>query len=1061
MRKSLLLVLTAACLPAFAQSQGSLAERMANVEESIQLTQRKLKMPNDIAFLPDLHFMLAELLVEKSRLQLAIKREKNPKVPMDELDLTAERRPKLEAIEIYRQIADRFPKYPRLDKVLFFMAHELLELNRGDEALALYKKITDAFPDSQYWEEAQLGIGAHYFEKKDFAFAVDQYKKVVARPNGKGAGTAWYKIGWCHINQNKWLEAMNAFESSLQSFAKVKDQLKPLELKTSDMREEALVSSIWPYSELSPEQMRKNPRYLDPIGFYRGMSPDKFIYARAMARLGRRLAVKKRIAESAAAYYEAFRVTEQPSDKLDFLESYYLAFKESKQTYFPPGLSAMASETLMRMQILERTVPPKKQRVPAFEPVLRDVATSLHSSAESTKRKEDFAAAARAYEDYLYVYTQSKFSDDMKLNLASSRFHGDMKIDAARTYFGLAKATKNKSKMKEHLGSALQSLVGGLSDLLKLTPLQKHQGRELFKTAAHTFIRNFPQDPSVVDIRFNASKILYDERNFKNAVANFRKFIRLYPKSPRVQEAGLLLLDCFYQEDRLQDLLAEGKALMANNDLRKEDKEKFKSILEEARLKRVRSIAGDFGSKAYARKMLEMASSKEGADMAEPALYEAFLSLKSSANPKLFEVGENYVARFKSNEKSQAVLISLIQLALQSTDFKRAGTYLETYASRYPQDPQARAFSEQAVNIYRNLGMYEDAAEIAKGINQGERSLSLLAEGRSWRKLAEEASKGEGASSVYYHALAMLRSNNKDQARQLMARVMQSGSSDKGMLGHAMYVQAEAQYEAMSKFGQGQNITPQLIREKVELLNLVDRQVQVMLGNGDGRWAVAGLALLGRAQLEMVHFLKTAKPPPGVSTEQFAGIMNKQSEQYAQAARSLFAQCVKLGNENEVLTQFNFSCASEGKTALAESADEWSGFARGNPKTDSQLIAQLLANPRATAPLERRFEQAVSQKAWGLADLILTRMDEVKGAPADSEHGWVNLEAGRYSRAMEYFAKASGRDANLGKAALYSGFGLSQKLASIRGSLGGSRSPASVSSASRNNKWLQNALRGM
>ncbi len=96
-------------------------------------------------------------------------------------------------------------------------------------------------------------------------------------------------MGWCYINKGKWREALNDFQKSVESTNKVAGQFKPSDLKATDMREEGLRSqAFWPFSELKPEEVVKIPKAGNPVEFYRGLSPDKFVYARVMNRLGRR-----------------------------------------------------------------------------------------------------------------------------------------------------------------------------------------------------------------------------------------------------------------------------------------------------------------------------------------------------------------------------------------------------------------------------------------------------------------------------------------------------------------------------------------------------------------------------------------------------------------------------------------------------------------------------------------------------------------------------------------------------------------------------------------------------
>src|ERR1039457_5648285 len=71
-----------------------------NIQKSIDTTKQKIKEVRDVAFLPDLYFLLAEFYVEKSRYEYTITRQKNLNVPVSELDFLDSKKSKKQAIDI-------------------------------------------------------------------------------------------------------------------------------------------------------------------------------------------------------------------------------------------------------------------------------------------------------------------------------------------------------------------------------------------------------------------------------------------------------------------------------------------------------------------------------------------------------------------------------------------------------------------------------------------------------------------------------------------------------------------------------------------------------------------------------------------------------------------------------------------------------------------------------------------------------------------------------------------------------------------------------------------------
>ena len=86
----------------------TMEKNLAKITESIRISKSRIKNIRDARFLPELYFALAEFYTDKARYMYAIKVAKNNSKSLDELDFSIEKRPKLEAIEVYNTIIDKF-----------------------------------------------------------------------------------------------------------------------------------------------------------------------------------------------------------------------------------------------------------------------------------------------------------------------------------------------------------------------------------------------------------------------------------------------------------------------------------------------------------------------------------------------------------------------------------------------------------------------------------------------------------------------------------------------------------------------------------------------------------------------------------------------------------------------------------------------------------------------------------------------------------------------------------------------------------------------------------------
>lgn len=1001
-----------------------LKDNLKRIEKSIEVTKLRMKNPQEIQFLPDLYLMLAELYADKARYMYSIKIESNPNTPAEELDFTGEKRPKLDAIESYKALIDRYPQYSALDKAMFALAHEYRELGEPDNALKVYKQIIDKFPQSSVLDESQYIVGNIYFDKKDYEFALEQYLKVIKRPVSSITSSAFYKAGMSYIQLDKFVDAMAAFN---QVLALENDQSKK-----SDIREEALIGSVWPITELKPEELAKNPEYARPIEYYRKSAFDKASYRRVLMRLGRRFSVKTRHADAALAWYEVLRLADDSSQKREAMENFYQSFKTAKLVDYPKDSAALVAQTLW-------TLKGENKDFAKYEPLLRDIATTTHAQAMKRKQKDSLLQAVTAYDSYLWIFEKSKFRTEMEINKAEANFHAGHFVESGIGYQSLALRTKDPKKSKDYLSSSIQSFIESFKDINSLSNLDKVQGRHGFRASANAYLKKYPQDSEIPKITYNLGKSLYDEQNYESAVKALKYYIGRFPRDTYVKQAALLVLDCYYLRDDMKGLVQEGNALVARNPLSQDVKNEIQTVMGQAQLKNVRSIAGDFSSKDYADKFLKFAQNNKGSVVGENALLEAFTSLKANNDFKAFEVGEQFLGQFANSPKAKEVLLSMAQMALVTADYRRAAGYLGAFSQKFSSDPSAKEYAQQSALLYEQLGDSEEAVQMYSQLGQNESAARVLFMAGQWSELDKVASKLSGLQGAYYQGIATYRRNPGTDALNLLRKASQQSARDdaeKNMLGHASFIIALQELNQFKSFGKGQPFTPQLLQQKIKALQEFERQMQTVMNLGVGRWAIASLSMIGQAHLDFVGFLKNAPTPAGMTREQLGKVLSPQIANYSQSAKSYFIKCMESAESYDIFTRFVESCRTMGAVTVDESQETRTILkaGQGMPAEIDGIRKSLYKDPRNLQLLQRLAESFVRAKDFPAAFVVLSRMLEINPADAaiTAQVGMVYLYMNQLDLAAGTFQESLKKDprqvrALAGLAGMYQKFKFNKK----------------------------------
>ncbi|MEY4512426.1 MAG: hypothetical protein RLZZ450_4548 [Pseudomonadota bacterium] len=244
--------------------------------QAIALFERFIQQyPNDPTYTPDAMFRLGELYFERSAIafqngMLAImaQRDKGVELPEPIKDFTP-------TIDLYRQLIQRFPQYPRIDGVYYLVGYCLAEMGEPEKARIawlnlvcgnkfdasktleatpneeLLKKaekekknpsltvggiampqtknapLNDPYADckpavvsSRFSSETWLRVGEYHFDydvtPQGMDYAISAYKRVLVDPLDRNYNLALYKLAWAYYRAFRYPEAVRNFAALVE-----------------------------------------------------------------------------------------------------------------------------------------------------------------------------------------------------------------------------------------------------------------------------------------------------------------------------------------------------------------------------------------------------------------------------------------------------------------------------------------------------------------------------------------------------------------------------------------------------------------------------------------------------------------------------------------------------------------------------------------------------------------------------------------------------------------------------------------------------------------------------
>jgi len=772
----------------------------------IDSLQRIIELSGDSKETPDLLFRLGELYFEESRdyffqanrkdddlirglatkdVALQEKSKKEKTALMVQRDANA----KL-AVQQYTQIVQKYRDYPRTDEVLFFLAHNLMDLNEEKKALIAYGKLVKDYPKSRFVPDAYLAFGEYYFNnskgRRDWLVkALEAYKSAANYPESSIYGFALYKQGWCHFNLSDYPRAMDLFKATVLygefTGASALEKQGGAKGKNTLIRE-ARNDYVRAYerADLGPEEAKAN------FSTVASNPDDRFAMMELLASL----------------YYDAGK------DKRAAV-AYALLIREKPLIAKTPGWQSRIVDSVLRAGDKKQTVAQIRKLVKIINDVeasgnvktdadrramasardlsertLSNIAVNWHIEGRKTRDDDTFEYANEVYADYLVLFPDNKKSYDLHFywgELLNDYLH--KYPEASEQYTTVVvmdgKAIDAKGKPGKWLSNAAFNAVYSADEVVRRaeqkgeikppsgpdlkTAVPFAPQRKILIDACERYLKYLPKGEKRVEVEYKAAKLYYDHHRYDEAVFRFSEIALTAPdhkfdNGDRAGEiAANLVLDSYNALGDYKKVNEWARRFYANDRLATgKFKEELAKVIEQSSFKLVSQLEEKHEYAAAAQAYLDFVKDFPHTQIADKALYNA------------------------------------------STDFYKAHLLEKTLATRellfrnYPQSPLVPASQLANAEGYEAIGDFEHAAEAyelyvagyEKQLAPADRSSSKKTSGKKKGKRAKaapvEAPKKEGPvweeskaqialfnAGVYREGLGQLRQALKDRERYL------------------------------------------------------------------------------------------------------------------------------------------------------------------------------------------------------------------------------------------------------------------------------------------------------
>jgi TolA-binding protein len=883
-----------------------------------------------------------------------------------------------QAQSTYERLIKEYPKFRKIDTVIYLYAFSLRDQGRLDEAVVYFKRLLKEYPRSRFRADAWMALAEYrFYEQQDYAGALHAYDQVRKFPHSQLYGLALFKTAWCHWKLGHTELAAARFKDVLDLGNKARDRSPEEQKRAAELQDQALDYLVELFTEDDTKSAQDAYDFLAQIG-------GKPYSVRVMRRLADTVYDQTRYERAAQAYIFVLSLDnkqlEAPILQQRIVESFQALGRGDRAAaemrrlavnYGPKSEWAKANS--------DHPEAVQKARGVA-EGFIRNQAKNLHAQAQRNEKesrvvdKERYGHAAEAYAFYLQQFPDAKDAVEVRYLRADILYFKLHDLRGAGTeYLEVGKSKPVGASHKEALLQAMNAFEKLRPAAPAGAPRTKKRAvtndDRRFAEAADLYATLFPNDKEIMTVIYKNGQFFYDYGDYDEAIKRFGLIIERYPTSEVAGPAGDRLLECLGAAKDYENIESWGRRLKATKAFSgKADQQRLDDVIAGAMMKSGETYAAKEDYEKAATFFERVAKEYPASTFAPKALGNAGASFEKAGRPEQAVAAYKSLAdRYPKAAEAPEALLVAAKIEESIASYGQAALLYEALASRYPQAPQAAPALRAAGILRQTMGQNDKAVAHYAAY---EKQFKGRAETRdiAFQKalLLLEKKDWKGAATAF----AEFAHSYPDDARVIQAYVreaeghMKGGAdgkakeaTDKALAWYRSHKKEEdaALYAAEARYQQGELVfrefeaiklagrPRQLSRALEEKAKLLDQAKKVYLDVVSYRvpeWATAALLRVGQAYSGYARAIRNAKVPRDLNKEEqqiYRDELEKTvvviEDKAVDAFRSGYAKALEIGVYNKYTRALREGLAELASNEFPKDAEARPGVRLGEARS--------------------------------------------------------------------------------------------------------------------------------
>jgi len=810
------------------------------------------------------------------------------------------------SISLLEQLVDKYPKVAFRDKALYMLGMSYLQQGNRVRAQLCLERIISEFPKSTITLESHFRIAEFYFDRREYAPAIDHYKALLEQWDNPYFDMALYKLGWSYYSQGDYPHAITSFIYLLEDMALIeRTDSQQLSRSRADLSSEAIQYIASCYAEYGGPAAAQN--------FFTSRT-DKSYTLPILIQLAA-------LYQKRAYYPEAIAAQEVLLTLYPFYENAPELLQQMVDDYEADGRKPQAILTRERIVqqfapggfwLMEHPAGPVHQKADSLaRATLRGLGLYYQGEAQRNGRVRDYQIAIEKYEDYLDKYGTAADGAEIRYLLAecnyargdyagaiaaytavltqydTTRYRHDAAYNRVLCYYQLLGSDGGGDSLRV----AIPGFIGS-SDTLRLTVARPSERGLLL--AANEFVTRFPESKNHDQVLMKLGETLHELHHFAAAARVYKHIVDLGAQRPYYLSAALNAGQCYFDDSRFEEADRWFTALQEQFPDSAHYRERASRLSTLAKFKIAEGLAGSGQAEASARLMQTVAGNATEASLRDRALFEAAAQFQKLNQPaEAAQALEQLAAQQPPSALADEALYRAAVLRETSGDHAAAVQDYLRLCDTWPASNFAQRSLKSAALCQENLQNWSEAEKLYSRIAQSyPDSLSELIE--SLARAGEMANKaGDSAAAQRYFT-------------RTVQNWRQSGSAGAEI---DPYYVAEAQFMlAELLFADYARITLQppferSMKRKVAKFNEVFEAYKATLEYQIADWSTAASYRIGASFEEFVRAFMESPVPRGLKGDALQEYQSKlvaAARPYKERALDTYAKMVEQARANAI-----------------------------------------------------------------------------------------------------------------------------------------------------------------